>query len=878
MSNQHYHEQQFFNSLRDIFVGAEIEGNSGFINLMRIKSRYYTEGVFPHLKQDIDSALEPFPGFREELFDKLYTFFERYFSESGSIYFRYTPLHQNIYEKVYTDDRDVVLFWKTHMLYYVKTDRIFNSLKVEVDGLDFFFDASNIEHKKANEKRDVVFSFRDVAQDGTLVFDTAYSVRGRVTKIDEILRDLRKEDINLSDETLEKAFRVFEKQSEVDYFINKNARAFLEEQFDLWMYQYLFAEQNIWSAERITQLQVLKDISFKVIGFISQFEDELVKIWNKPKFVRNSHYIITLDHFLNAGGDNILENLFSHKGMNQQIREWFDLGMLKETIKPDSLLAILKKQNSREQKEYLYLPLDTHFFPDLEIFILSIFSNLDHDLDGYLIHSENYQALETINKKYAKRINAVYIDPPYNSDLSEIIYANNYKDSSWLTIMDDRLSISKSIMKNDAMIGIAIDDFEFTNLAQLIENHFNTLGRVVVRSNPAGRSTSKGFSLNHEYIIFATLSNDQSIGYLNRSKSQIERYSETDTQGKFEWVNFRKHGGLRSESPQMYYPIYISSEGDIRIPEMDWDQNQNEWVAINEKRDDEIILLPIDANGQERRWKWSLERFRKEILQVKVDEDQSGLPAVYIKSRMPSYGVVPGTWWGNKKYSATDWGAKILKNLFAEHGVFSYPKAPTLIEDCLKVMKIDEDDIILDFFAGSGTTAHAVMNLNREDGGSRKYILVEMDQHFLTVLLPRIKKISFCSKWKDGQPFFAEGESGQSQFVKYYDLEQYEEVLQRVQYEDADLFNDPSQDPYHAYVFLRDLKLLESVEIDEEKNKVIFHPERLYPDIDLAETLSHLRGKWIKRITEEYVEFEDGEQMSLTEPDWETLKPMIWWR
>lgn len=112
MTNNTHHEQQFFNALRDIFVGAEIEGESGFINLMRIKSRYYTDGVFPQLKRDIDAAVAPFPGFREELSDKLYTSFQRYFSESGSIYFRYTPLHQTIYEKVYIDDRDVVLFWR----------------------------------------------------------------------------------------------------------------------------------------------------------------------------------------------------------------------------------------------------------------------------------------------------------------------------------------------------------------------------------------------------------------------------------------------------------------------------------------------------------------------------------------------------------------------------------------------------------------------------------------------------------------------------------------------------------------------------------------------------------------------------------------------
>ena len=288
-------QERFYDALTDLFVGAKVEGQSGFINLMRIKSRYYTDGVFPKLQKDIEAALKPFPGFRQELFDKLYDFFHRYFSPSGSIYFQHTPAHKNIYEKVYTDDRDVVLFWKTHMLYYVKTDRLFNSLEVEVDDRKFFFDASCLEHKRANEKRELVYEFTGKREDGALVFATAYSEKGRKTKLDDIMRQLHKLGVEVKEETVERAFRVFERQSEVDYFINKNAKAFLREQFDLWLYQYVFSGESDWTEQRIKQLQVLKDIALKVIDFISQFEDELVRIWNKPKFVLNSNYVITLD-------------------------------------------------------------------------------------------------------------------------------------------------------------------------------------------------------------------------------------------------------------------------------------------------------------------------------------------------------------------------------------------------------------------------------------------------------------------------------------------------------------------------------------------------------------------------------------------------------
>lgn len=180
-------EQKFYNTLRDLFIGTKVEGESGYINLMKIKSKYFEE-IFQRLRKDIDEALKPFPGFREELFDKLYTFFKRYFSESGSIYFRYTPLHQNVYEKVYTDDKDVILFWKTHMLYYVKTDRLFRNLEVEIDGVKFFFDVSKLEHKKAFEKREIIYEFREKKENGTIVFDVYYTEKGKKTRIEVIKR------------------------------------------------------------------------------------------------------------------------------------------------------------------------------------------------------------------------------------------------------------------------------------------------------------------------------------------------------------------------------------------------------------------------------------------------------------------------------------------------------------------------------------------------------------------------------------------------------------------------------------------------------------------------------------------------------------------
>ncbi|MFY9357894.1 MAG: DNA methyltransferase, partial [Defluviitoga tunisiensis] len=447
-------EEKFFNALKDIFVGAKVEGESGYINLMRIKSNYYEKKIFPQLQNDIDQALEPFPEFREELFDKLYNFFYRYFSESGSIYFRYTPFHQNVYEKVYTDDRDVILFWKTHMLYYVKTDRLFNNLDVEVDGFKFFFDVSTLQHKKANEKRQIIYELKEVRKDRTIVFNVVYSERGRITKSNDIIKALNKEDIKVTEEILDKAFKVFEKQSEVDYFINKNAKEFLKEQFNLWLYQYVFSGESEWTDKRIKQLQVLKDIAYKIIDFISQFEDELVKIWNKPKFVLNSNYVITLDRIADKDIE-LIEVLIKHKNFEKQQEEWKELGIIDDKFEKCQIFEN-RLDGKQLKKEYQHLPIDTKYFKDLELKILSLFDDLDNSLDGWLIKSENYQALNTILPKFKEKVQTIYIDPPFNTG-DDFDYVDHFQDSTWLKLMNDRISLYKNFLSKSGSIFVHLD-------------------------------------------------------------------------------------------------------------------------------------------------------------------------------------------------------------------------------------------------------------------------------------------------------------------------------------------------------------------------------------------------------------------------------------
>ena len=196
-----------------MFTGANVEGDSGFVNLMRMKHDYF-RSIRPQLMQEIDRCAAPQSPFREELFDKLYTFFHRYFCESGSIYFRHLPAFTKTYERVYADGQDVALSWKTQMLYYVKSDILVRSMPVELieqgeyhTKRNFYFDASEFEHKQNNERREFVFIFSEVKEEKTgpvICIKVSYSQNGRVTKIDDIIKQTRKARVSLTEEQLQK--------------------------------------------------------------------------------------------------------------------------------------------------------------------------------------------------------------------------------------------------------------------------------------------------------------------------------------------------------------------------------------------------------------------------------------------------------------------------------------------------------------------------------------------------------------------------------------------------------------------------------------------------------------------------------------------------
>jgi len=850
-------EQKFYKALEDLFIGAKIEGEGGFVNLMRIKSSYYSK-IREHLEKDIEKALEKYPKFREELFDKLYSFFSRYFTKSGSIYFNYTPFFQNVYDKVYTDDKDVILFWKTRMLYYVKTDRIFKNLKIEIEDKDktyqFFFDVSKLEYKKANEKRSLIYELKKVSQDSTIFFNVFYSEKGRQTKYDDIKKELKQKGIKITDEILDKAFSTFEAQSEVDYFINKDAKGFLQEQFKIWLYQYIYSEETEWPKERIDQLQILKDIAFKIIDFISQFEDELVKIWNKPKFVLNSNYVITLDRILSAchceersdEAISLIEKIQKHKNFKEQIKEWKELGILDENF-DHTVIASAAKQS---QSEYLHLPIDTKYFKDLELEILSLFDDLDQSLDGWLIKSENYQALNTILPKFREKVQTIYIDPPFNKEQdADYLYNVKYKDSSWITLLENRLQLAKDLLNEKGSIFTRCD-YNGNMYVRLLMNEI--FGEENFRN---------------EIVINRSFRPTEEINRYHTAHDNLYLFSISD---KY----FFKSAVKQRENPK-WRPMHL--------PGIRWTPVEKEYIKLfskenlKEKNGKFVtrarIILGRELLPPEGRH-WALNQraiFELEKLGgIKLNENGEPL------ALEAEFQKLTDNWTDIRGYSVS-WD-------------FPTENSEILLKRVIESTS-NEGDLVLDFFLGSGTTTAVAHKLKR------KWIGVEMGEHFYSVVLPRMKKVLFfdksgISKEKDVKEKYNENNAGG--FFKYYELEQYEDVLRKAKYEDSDLFSVPNQSPYEQYIFLKDQKLLDVLEIDYKNNKVKVDLSKLYPDpssplgisIDIAETLSNLKGKWIKRITENEVEladYDEGgkvkniEKVDLKNLDYKEIKKLIWW-
>ena len=586
---------------------------------------------------------------------------------------------------------------------------------------------------------------------------------------------------------LDKHLAVYTAKNTFDYFIHKDLGGFLRRELDFYLKNEVLNLDDlaVGDAARLSRAlartRAVRHVADKIITFLAQLEDFQKQLWLKKKFILETHWCVTLDRVPEVLYPEIISN-------DAQRQEWVKLFAV------DKIEGDLANGNSgytqpltlQFLKTNPYLVLDTrHFdraFTDRLLAALSDAGPLEGQLDGLLVHGENFQALNLLQARYQEQVKCIYIDPPYNTDASPILYKNNYKDSSWLSLMENRLSLAKKLLLSNGVLCCAIDDEEAWRSRALLQNMFGKeIGVAPVRSTPIGRTSRGKLSPTHEYALF--YGGESAVpGPLIKTEKEKRRYPYCDETGRYAWRNLLRTGtnDKRADRPKLYYPIFVGDDDVLRIPAIKWDEQKTEYQILESPKKNETVVWPVkeeEGTKVEKNWERGWERVSRESSEYRVQRngngsDARGISIHFIQRMDPS--SVPKTWWGDSKYASSNHGAKVLKNLFVDNPL-DFPKSVALVEDCIRASGGGKRGVqIIDYFAGSGTTGHAVINLNREDNGRRKYVLVEVGHHFDTVLLPRIKKVVYSPDWKDGRPVSCKGVM---QLFKYVGLESYEDTL-----------------------------------------------------------------------------------------------------
>ena len=771
------------------------------------------------MKKDADAEAD--------VYNHLANFFDRYYCEGDFIsQRRYSSGGRSAYLIPY-DGEEVKLHWANADQYYVKTTENYASYAFTVGVGDTArrvrFEMAKADHEKDNIKEVEGKQRRFVLADGkhgvtvdggdlTVRFEHRPlkdsekkrwpgNSRTQQERINEAAAERIRNEVDMgwqmllatpapteaNDERtlLEKHIERYTAKNTFDYFIHKDLGGYLRHELDMYLNTEVL---NLNDLERgdtaqldraLARVRATRHIGGKIIDLLAQLEEFQKQLWLKKKFVLETHWCVTLDR--------VPEEMYPEIAANEaQREEWVKL------LAADEIAADLANGgvswNDPPSTDFLKanpcFVVDTrHFdrdFTDRLLAVLSEAAPLHEQMDGLLVHGENFQALSLLQARYRAQVQCVYIDPPYNTASSSILYKNDLKDSSWLSLMEARVLLSKAFLPNNGILCCAIDDEELWRLRALLQTMFDKeVGVAPVRSTPIGRTSVGKLSPTHEYALFYG-GESAAPGPLLKTEKENRRYPHSDEIGRYAWRNLLRTGtdDKRVDRPQSYYPIFVRNDDTLRVPKMEWDEQLTEYLILEEPRKDEIVVWPVKVeNGIriEKRWERGRERVSREASEYRVvrnDDDSQSIDLHFVQ-RMDTSSA-PKTWWSDSKYASSNHGARVLKDLFVDKP-FDFPKSVALVEDCIRASGGGEWDAhVLDFFAGSGTTGHAVVNLNRIDGGKRKYVLVELGHHFDTVLLPRMKKIVYSPDWKDGKPI---SRKGISQLFKYVRLESYEDTM-----------------------------------------------------------------------------------------------------
>ncbi len=569
---------------------------------------------------------------------------------------------------------------------------------------------------------------------------------------------------------LEKHLGDYTAKNSFDYFIHKDLGDFLRRELDFYIKNEVMLLDDIEreTAPRVenylAEIRAIRKVGLKIITFLASLEDFQKRLWLKKKFVVSTHWCITLDR--------VPQEFYAEIAANEQQRAaWVELFAI-DKLNGDLIEAAYSEPLSVEfLQAQPSLVLDTSLFDaDFTARLLATFDDLDAHTDGVMIESENFQALNLLQARYREGIKCVHIDPPYNTDTSGFLYKNEYKHSSWLSMMENRIGLSLNLLSDDGSHLCHIDENEYERLRFLLDAMAIPDAGTIIwdKRNPMlGR---KGVATQHEYITWRSHHED-SI-YLNIANSKLI----ADTAKSI----IAQHGGVNNKSRQEFSK-WITNQDDLsggekayRFLEDNGKVYRGVAMGAPEQRTDPKFFIPLvhpitkkPCPAPTVGWSRTPENLQDLIKKGEIlfgkDETTQPQKKVYLNED------------SQRQLSSVLQNAKRGKADVVALGLeFPYCHPVSLYETLLGAALSEENDVTIDFFAGSGTTAHAVINLNREDSGSRKFILIEMGEYFHAVTKPRVLKVIYSKDWRDGLP---SSRSGSSCMVKLLRLESYEDTL-----------------------------------------------------------------------------------------------------